>query len=751
MRTCDRGSGSKLKLTYLPLAVACGALPMAAWAEPPAAEAVTAPTASATGDPIEIVTITAQRRREPAREVPLSVDVVKGEALERGGYQSLGDLAALLPGVNLNQAGGATGQSQITMRGVTTGSQVGATVSMYIDDVPFGSSSAYAGGGSSALDLGLFDLANVEVLRGPQGTLYGAGAMGGLIKYAAVEPDSGEFSVATTGELSRKQGGESGHVLRAVVNTPLKPGVAALRATLYQRADGGFIRDLNHPGGASDGSTTSGGRLAFLLTPNKDLSLRVTALSQRQRHDGSTAEDMNLATMQPVDGPDTMRRFISEPVDVGNDLVSMAIKADLKWATLDVISGWQRSTNHGRMDPSAFYVPLLGAAGINAAGYALDYSFYNRKLTQEVRLTSPRSKIFEWLAGAFYTSEEGSKNQHMDPLNAARQPVAPLLLDATFPSTFREAALFGTGTYYTGQQTDLSLGVRRSQNRQHLDNQLSGLFAPASQPAADSSEGVTTWLLTARWRPAARHALYARVASGYRPGGPLPVIRNPLTGEPLNKPAFRSDSLWSYELGWKGDLLPNLLASELALYQINWKNMQVFSGGGGFGGISNAGSARSRGLEWTLRSAPISGWRLSSALSVIDAKLLDASPDLGGKAGERLPDTARVSTALQADHEFQLGGRDAYVGATARYTGERFNTFSAAPGTPLYRMPGYATIDLRGGIEFEQFALSLFIRNLGDRRGQTAADTTLSSLGGPGRINLIAPRTFGLQLSKSFK
>ncbi|MYM27022.1 TonB-dependent receptor [Duganella sp. CY15W] len=746
MRGRIPGPGWTFHGRSLPLAVlaACGAFPFTVAAQN------ARPDAAAASEAIETVVVTAQRRREPAREVPLTADVVRGEALERSGYQSLADLAALLPGVNYNEAGSGTGQSQVTMRGISTGSQVGATVSMYIDDVPFGSSSGYAGGGSSALDLGLFDLAAAEVLRGPQGTLYGAGAMGGLIKYVAVEPDTHERVANVTTELSNARHGELSHVARGVFNLPLSDGVAALRATLYQRKEGGFVHDRNHGGQVVDGSLTNGARVALLLTPSKDLSLRLTALTQSQQRDGSSTEDVQIATGQPVDGRQTKRLFVNEPVKVHNDLLSLAIKADLHWATLDAITGWQRSRNDGRADPSALYVPYLAPLGISAPGYALDYSFYNRKVSQEIRLTSPRSRVFEWLAGAFYTNEAGAKSQHLQPLNAAFEPVQPLLADAQFPSTFREAAVFGTGTYFFNERTDVTLGVRRSHNTQHLDQRFAGLFAPAPQPTAESSEDVTTWMATARWRPAPRHALYVRAASGYRPGGPLPVIRNPLTGEPLNKPSFASDTLWSYEAGWKGDLVPGKVSAELAVYQIDWKDMQVFTANAGFSGIGNAGRARSRGIEATLRAKPAEDVRVAAALSLIDAKLRDDSPDLGGKAGERLPDAARVAGAVQVDRDFSVDGNHAYLGASLRYTGERFNAFVRPPANPLYRLPAYTMIDLRGGIELGRASIGFFVRNLLDRRAQTSADTTLSAMGGPARINLAAPRTLGVQFSYAF-
>ena len=741
-----------LSCMQLAAAAACGGLHLAACAQTdPAATAPPAPAASSveTLDTVT-VTVTAQRRREPAREVPLTADVLNGEAMERGGYQSLGDIAALLPGVNYSQAGAGTGQSQITMRGITTGSQVGATVGMYVDDVPFGSSSAYAGGAASALDLGLFDLSNVEVLRGPQGTLYGASAMGGLIKYDVAEPESNYFGGQVTAELSSTDGGQIGHVLRGMLNAPLQTDVAALRVTVYQRNEGGFIRDLNHGGDIVDGSRTDGARAALLLTPNKDISLRLTAMSQRLQRDGSSQEDIDVATGQPVDTALTKRLFVSEPVDIRNDLVSAAFKANLNWASLDSITGWQRSTNVGRVDPSALYVPYLTPLGIVNPGYALDYSFYNRKFTQELRLTSPRSRELEWLVGAFYTDESGVKTQELQGLDANLAPVPPLLLDASFPSTYREAAIFGTSTYYLTPKVDVTLGVRRSRNSQTLDQQFDGIFAPPPQPAAASAENVTTWLLTGRWRPTTDQALYVRAASGYRPGGPLPLILDPVSGQPLTKSSFKSDSLWSYELGWKGSVIPNCLSTELAIYQIDWKDIQVFTASAGFSGIGNAGRASSRGLEWTLRAAPVQGLRVSTAVSVIDAKLVDASPDLGGEAGERLPDTARLSAALQVDRDFQLGGRPSYAGLTLRYTGDRFNTFKAAPSEPQYHLPAYTTIDLRGGIAFGQTNLGLFIRNLSNRHGQTAADTSLSTEGGPARVNVITPRTIGLQLSMDF-
>ncbi|RJG15290.1 TonB-dependent receptor domain-containing protein [Massilia cavernae] len=241
-----------------------------------------------------------------------------------------------------------------------------------------------------------------------------------------------------------------------------------------------------------------------------------------------------------------------------------------------------------------------------------------------------------------------------------------------------------------------------------------------------------------------------RAASGYRPGGPLPVFRNPLTGEVLTASRFKSDSLWSYEAGWKSDFLQKRLALEAAAYYIDWKDIQMFTSVAGFTGIGNAGKAKSQGVELTLTARPIEGLNLSAALSAVDARLKTDSADLGGKAGDRLPNSARFSASLLGDYRFSYQGRESYVGASARHLGDRVTSFAASPGLPSYRLPAFTTLDLRAGTAIGRYRLGLFVRNLGNVRGQTAAATSLSPLGAPAQVNIVAPRTLGLQMSTEY-
>ncbi|MES2257468.1 MAG: TonB-dependent receptor [Pseudomonadota bacterium] len=698
---------------------------------------------------VTVVSVTAQRRREPVREVPLSVTVLGGEALEQGGNRQMKDFVTLLPGVDYSQAGGGGGGSQITMRGVSTGAQVGPTVSVYVDDVPYGSSTAFAGGSTLSLDLGLFDIERIELLRGPQGTLYGAGAMGGLLKYVTPDPDTKSQSFKFSADAASTLHGGASTGLQAMANLPLKEGVAALRLGLYQRNEAGYVRDANHGMRIVDDATMRGVRASLLLAPSRDTTLRLTAQTQKSRRDGGSAEDDDLATGRPLYGDYTRRLLVDEPFRQQYDLASATLESELGWARFHSITSYQKVDTGGQYDVSNLYVPLLTQAGIVNAAYSLPYTFATRKTSQEFRLISPSSKRFEWLAGAFYTRERSHRSQDLLGLDpSGRQNL--LMISSATPSSYRETALYGNATLFLNGAVDVTLGMRYGRNTQQAYSVHTGVLAPPPAASTESGENTATYLATIRYRLSKSDAVYLRAASGYRPGGPLPVFRNPLTGEVLTASHFKSDSLWSYEAGWKSDFMQKRLALEAALYYIDWKDIQMFTSVAGFSGIGNAGRAKSQGVELTVTARPVDGLSMSAAVSAVDAQLKTDSPDLGGRAGDRLPNSARFSAALQADYRFDYAGHESYAGASLRHVGERLTSFAASAGLPLYRLPAFTTLDLRASAAFGRHHLGLYLRNAGNRKGQTAAATTLSPLGGPAQVSVIAPRTFGVQLSTEF-
>ncbi len=226
-----------------------------AWSQAAAPAAPASPASSAVptekqgdraavkAEKLEVVTVTATRRREPLRDVPLRVETISTEGLERSGAGSLVDYVGNLPGVDVSSDGGP-GRGQVSIRGINVGSAGTATVGTYVDEVAYGSSTAFGGAAVAALDMSLLDLHHIELLRGPQGTLYGAGAMGGLLKYVTNEPDTLEFSGKVGLGVRGIKGGALGHTENAVVNVPLSAGVAALRVAAFNDHDGGYIKRL---------------------------------------------------------------------------------------------------------------------------------------------------------------------------------------------------------------------------------------------------------------------------------------------------------------------------------------------------------------------------------------------------------------------------------------------------------------------------------------------------------------------------
>ena len=694
---------------------------------------------------LDTVTISASRRREPARDVPIQVNRLDTEQLDRTGAKSLSDYVGSQPGIDVKTTGGP-GLGQISMRGVTTGDQTIATVGLYIDDVAFGSNSAYAAGSTTALDMSLLDLHHIELLRGPQGTLYGAGAMGGLLKYVTNEPDTAEFSgKVSLGVRSTRKGG-IGHTESAVVNVPLKEDVAGLRVAVFRDHEGGWV-DAVGPAAGSDinrGNTT-GGRVSVLVEPSSKLKLRLTATAQDIKREGSDMVDYDITTGQPVDGDLTRRLSVSEPYSVAIRLGSADVEYDFGWARFNSITSVQRSKTQTRLD-SAFYSPVLTAALGTPVDFAkLDSWPEVRKTTQEFRLTSARGTV-EWLAGLYYDKEKGASSQLLSATVVSDGSALDVVSIAQ-PSDYQEYALYGDVTFNVTPAWSLTGGARVARNKQSYNQATDGVAGETFH----SSETAKTYMATVRYALTAESNLYFRAASGYRPGGPDPVAIDgtgtPVPGAPTS---FKSDSLWSYELGYKADLLDKSLSVEAAVYDIEWKDIQQPIAIGATTVIGNAGKARVRGAELFTRYRAAPSWNLDANLAFIDAKLTEDAPALG-TAGSRLPNSARFSGALGATHTFDLMGLPSYAGASVRHVGERNAGFDT-PGTsqPNFKMPAYSMTDVQGGVDFGKVQLALFVRNLFDKRAILGADAALTAFGSPLRASVAQPRTVGATLTAKF-
>lgn len=691
--------------------------------------------------PAETVVVTATRRREPVRDVPLRVETLGAEGLERAGATSLADTLGALPGVDVGSDGGP-GRSQVTMRGITVGSMGTATVGTYVDEVAFGSSTAFVGAAAAALDLSLLDLHHVEVLRGPQGTLYGAGAMGGLVKYVTHEPDSTGFSGKVGFGLRSARDGALGHTANAVLNVPLSRGVAALRVAAFTDRDGGYVKAVGRAAGehVNDGDTR-GGRVSLLVEPVARLKLRLTALEQTIERNGTAIVQYDIATGQPINGDLTHRLATAEPYRIRTRLLSSDLEYDFGWARLNAIASGQRFDGRTVLDAT----DILGSPDFDFV--ELDNTSRLRKQTQELRLTSARG-TFEWLIGLYRNQEDGRYAQRLWAQLAADQSEATLV-GVVQPSSYLEHAVYGDVTFNPTPAWSFTLGARVARNEQVYETLTNDV--PDFATPLNSKEKSRTYLLTGRYTLDPRSSVYVRAASGYRPGGPNPpAIDENGQVVPGAPNSFAPDSLWSYEAGYKADLMDRRLSLEAALFQIRWNKLQQPLAVGATTLTANAGKAEVRGLELALRYAPDERFSVHGSLAYTTPELKEDAPALG-PAGSRLPNTARLSLTVGGRYAFALAGQPAHVGLQARRVGQRNAGFEqVGSSVPNYSLPAYTLVDAQAGMDLGPWQLSAFVRNIGDRRALLGADTALTAFGGPLRVTPAQPRTVGLSASYNF-
>ena len=727
------------------VSVALASMALSAQAQQ-AAVAAPAPAASEP-ESVQSVTVTANRRREPAREVPMQVNVLAAEQLQKAGAKTLSDYLENQPGVDVKTGGGA-GLGSVDIRGVSTGNQTIATVGTYIDDVAFGSNSAFLLGATTALEMDLLDLNHIELLRGPQGTLYGAGAMGGLLKYVTNEPDTGELSGKITLGTSFTQSGGWSNTENGVVNIPIKEDVAAIRIAAFREHAAGYVdavgpaagKDINH-------GDTSGGRISLLVEPTSKFHVRLTATAQDLKRAGNDYVDYDATTGRPVNGSLQRQLSVREPYSLQLGLISADLEYDFGWARLNSITSVQESKLKERLDFSSVYPPVLGDLG-GALAAPLETATEDlyadvHKTTQEFRLTSRGGGSIEWLAGLYYDRERGANGQLLtDTLTSGA--AGPDLVSGAIPSNYQETAGYGDVTWNATSQLSMTAGVRIAHNKQRYAQEVSGVLVGAAPPPGDSAETSKTWLATARYALTPVSNVYARAASGYRPGGPNAVFTS--SGAPAT---FQHDSLWSYEVGYKADLFDKTLSIESSIYDIEWNNIQQLAAVNGVGVIVNAGKARIQGLELGATWRPTSQLTLDGNLATIDAKLTENALGLGD-SGARLPNSARFSTAFGGRYSFALAGHRASFSAHERYMGDRSAGFDGSSSLPNYKLPSYWMADMSAALDFQKFELALYLRNAFNAHAQLSASTSYVPLGSTVLVTPAQPRTAGVSLTANF-
>ena len=710
-----------------------------------------ADAAQPSDDALVTIVVTAEKKEEKLQDVPMSITALGGKSLDNLQYRSFSDYAAMVPGLSITST--QPGYTNLSLRGQNAGG-VGSTVAVYLDESPFGSSSALLNGSILSGDFDTWDLQRVEVLRGPQGTLYGANSEGGLLKFVTAPPVLGTFSGAAEVTGETVDHGGSGGDIRAVLNLPLGDKVA-LRVGGFKQDVAGWVDDPSRNKVDENDGHKYGGRVSLLAEPIDSLTIRLTASSQQSNYNGTPGVDTSNATLRPAVGDLQQERYIAEPSSFQYKNYNATINWDaglfsiLSTTSYGILNSDSISdASNVALAPGVTYSDLLGGIGAS-----LDNLVDLKKFTQEVRVSSPATNFIEWQAGAYFTREQGHLFQHLNPLSipSGESLVGAIgtLEIATLDSIYKETSGFGNVTVHILPQFDIQAGGRYSKNEQVATESLTGLLATPPQEFSTPSSGhVWTYSVAPRWHIDADNMLYFRWATGYRPGGPnaLPPVVPP--DVPREYGADKTNNL---ELGIKSTLLSGLLSIDAAVFHVDWTNIQLLEQVDNTGINGNGGKARSQGFEWTVGYVPVHGLTMNWTGAYTDAKLTTDAPGVHGVTGDPLPYAPKWSTSLDSEYTAPAFADYRYfVGATWSYVGARSTVFGSDETMLLQvRLPGYNTYGARAGFDNDRWRWTVYGKNLSDSRG-ISNYTSSGAPGLNGSASIIQPLTFGVTLSTRF-
>ncbi len=710
---------------------------------------------------VQQVVVTAQKRAQTMVDVPQSMSVVGGDTLDKHQATGFADYLKLVPSLQLVQS--TPGEGRLVLRGLDTGG-VASTVAVYLDETPFGSSSGLANGAILAGDFDTFDLARIEVLRGPQGALYGASSLGGLVKFVTNAPDLSGFAMRARLGAATVDGGKVSYRSNLVVNTPISDTVALRMSGSYQK-EPGFIDSIGTAGSDIErdinGARNYGGRASLLYKPSSTFDLRLSAVAQNIATDAPSTVESDPDTLETLYGRPTQSQFVPHMRDIHYRVFNGTANWDFGPASLTSSTSYSTQKQFVREDLSFNLSGLVeGAFGVPNELF-LGQELEVKKFTQELRLSSNGTNTVDWLAGLYYTDEDGNLAQRYQAVVPGSMTPAtglPLLADLRLRSNYREVAAFANTTIHLNPVYDLDLGGRYSHNKQ--DARQIGDGALAGGPAddrADSSEGVFTYAVALKRKFSERTAVYARAAKGFRPGGPNVLPPNPEPGTPAT---YNSDSVMSYEAGVKTQTLDGTWSLDLSAYHIKWKDIQLLAVVNGFGVNTNGAGATADGVEISAGFRPLRGLRLSANGAWNKARLDGATdPLVGGFKGDRLPFSPKYTAALLADYRWTI--RDttpAYAGVSVRRTAGQHAAFDFDYRTANGRqreIPSYNVVDAHAGLELGTWTVELFGKNLGNSDGKTSTASLLANgsfvnPNGALGTGVITPRTIGFTLTKEY-
>lgn len=728
---------------------------------------------------LDEIVVTATKRKESAQDVPISVQALSESALAEQGIADMATLAASVPGLSL--ADGGPGYRTLYIRGVSSEYGSAGTTGVYIDD-------AFVQPGGivqTIVEPLYFDIDRIEVLRGPQGTLFGGSSMGGTVRFITRQPDSRQFAASAGTEASFTQHGGFNYEVDGLVNVPLVEDRAALRiVTAYRDKDGyvdKLIGDFSDPQRLGTGPVRriedvndeqfTAARVQLSVLATERLEIRPTFLYQKTQSSSFGAFDRPPAQYDQRRGVE-----VDEPIRDELKLGNLTLAQN--WESLQLLS----STSYSERDAwfkedasdSTEETVLPQFYGLPRGMFfetTYDGSRFERSFQEELRLSSTGEEGLQWVAGLYYEDyfQDNGFEWFIPGFSAAAFPVADdnfyrgkSKLERTHKAAFAEV------NWPLTQRLKATIGLRwyefETKTQSYArDGELNGGPLPDGPVRSSDESGVTPRLSLSY--DFGDRLLYATASKGFRPGGPNATVPGVETGSTCvaeyrdagigitddgSVEPYESDELWNYEIGAKTAWADNRFIVNAAAYRMNWNDMQsLFLPPCFFGATVNFGKAHITGVEVDYRLALTSALELSGGINYNKAKIAEDAPELGVSEGDPLQNAPEWGGSLSVRYAFDMLGGDAYALATARYVDDSFRSFDHSD--PRTLQDSYTLFGARLGLRLESWDLSLFAENLTDE--QPGVFHFISAFFGTASHTRMFPlrgRTVGVSLRKDF-
>ena len=721
----------------------------------------------------EEIIVTATRREATLNSVPLSIQALTGKTLADQGSYDFNSYSRSVTGLSALDRG--PGQQLITIRGIssdtsstnTDAPESKETTAVYFDETPV----SYNGFNP---DLQLVDIERVEVLKGPQGTLFGAGALAGVIRIIGRKPNLTEVGGHAEAELSDYTGGGLNYAGNATFNAPLVTDKVGLRVTGYARHEGGFIDNGLDDGiggtrtkrNVNDGETI-GGRGQIRFQPNDLIDVTFKVIHQQTRLDGSQNVDVdqNRGGTENLDIPvgvvlSDREQFRRSDEPYRDRITIYNSDATLHLGAVDLFSSSSliRRRQNATIDFSNF-LPVAFGIGRLSNPAILDNETRARDFVQELRLVSAaRDSKFQWVVGAFYSKGRKSFQQDffsvgVDADNGGAFG-SDLLLHTVAGFRDTQYAFFGEASLRFGKLT-ATAGLRYYNYKSVYDIEGDGAFlgGPLLIEGRETKDDGFNPKINLSYRLTDDKLFYVQAARGFRLGG----INDPLLSycSPDDAAAFsndyESDSLWNYEAGVKLGWLGGKLQTNVAAYHVDWSNVPITRQlACGVSNTVTAGQLKIDGIEFdaTARISPI--WRVSGGFSYAHSRITSidgqASALTGIVKGERAAGVAPWNANLTTSFDVPVAdGRRIYGNATWQYVGSIYNYAGTLDPRRVRQQP-YSLFSARAGVRLGRYDLSLFVNNLFNKRAVLFHDRIL----GETRDTLNRPRAIGINLKADF-